>query len=66
MFKEFWEIVLYKRLNSFAAVQNTLSDPIKLIDDHFVWLDTLGTIGRRNYEVHIAARQRELYPAGLL
>jgi len=65
MFKEFWEIVRYKKLNSFIAVQDLLSDPIKLIDEHFAWLDTLGTIGRRNYEVSITKRQAELYPASL-
>jgi hypothetical protein len=62
MFKEFWDIVRYKKLNSLVAVQNMLGDPITLIDEHFAWLDTLGIIGRRNYEVTIETRQRELYP----
>ena len=62
MFKEFWDIVRYKKLNSLVAVQNMLGDPIRLIDKHFAWLDTLGIIGRRNYEITIETRQRELYP----
>jgi len=65
MFKEFWEIVRYKKLNSFTAVQDLLTDPIRLIDAHFAWLDALGTIGRRNYEVSITKTQRELYPGEL-
>jgi hypothetical protein len=54
--------VRYKKLNSLVAVQNMLRDPIRLIDEHFAWLDTLGIIGRRNYEITIETRQRELYP----
>jgi len=62
MFREFWEIIRYRKLDSLAAVRKLLSDPIKLIDEHFAWLDTLGTVGRKNYEARIALRQRELYP----
>lgn len=61
MFKDFWEIVRYKRLRSFVEIQRLFSDPIKLIDEHFSWLQKLGPIGRSNYENQIAARQRELY-----
>jgi len=61
MFKEFWEIVRYRELRSFVEVRNLLSDPIKTIDQHIAWLQTLGPIGRANYENKIAARQHELY-----
>jgi hypothetical protein len=62
MFKDFWDIIKYRKLFSVKKIEEYFNDIPALIDTHFKWLNSLSSEEYLKYKQELQNVQMTLYP----